>query len=219
MCEIKISSTGWLVISLRNGAAGVFDLNDTRSWQHLQTESIVHQTKENYLNHNLIKFSPNGQILVIHGQNNQLYVYNQKDFEKSDVWWQLQRILIVNTHTSALDLTNEFLLIADIKGTIYKVDLSVNDTNKELIVTKENRIMEHSSMLLDLAIIRINDKKSFILTADQDEEIRLSHYPKISHSQSYCLGHTEFVSRMKLIDNHHMLSASGDGKYLFVVKY
>ena len=58
MSQIKISSTGWLVVSLRNGTAGVFDLNDTPSWQFLQSESSVDA------NRNLIKFSPNGQMLV-----------------------------------------------------------------------------------------------------------------------------------------------------------
>jgi tRNA (guanine-N(7)-)-methyltransferase subunit TRM82 len=216
MSEIKISSTGWLAISLRNGAAGVFDLNDTCSWQYLKSESIVDQSKDydddntNDLNRNLIKFSPNGQILVINGQNKQLNVYIQSDFEKTEVWWQLQRIIIVKKHSFALDLTNEFLLIADKNGDVYKVDLSFNDNNN-LIIKAENCIMKNVSMLLDIAFICINDKQSFILTADQDEKIRLNHYPNTSNIEGYCLGHTEFVSHIKLIDNNHILSASGDG--------
>ena len=96
MSEIKISSTGWLAISLRNGAAGVFDLNDTCSWQYLQKEEIVDQSKDdsaNNFNRNLIKFSPNGQLLVINGQNKQLYIYSRSDFEETEVWWKLHRVI------------------------------------------------------------------------------------------------------------------------------
>ena len=38
--------------------------------------------------------------------------------------------------------------------------------------------MKHLSMLLDIDFIRINDKKSFILTADQDEKICLNSLSK-----------------------------------------
>ena len=131
---------------------------------------------------------------------------------------KLKRIIMVKKSPTTLELTNEFLLIADESGDVYKVDLSFNDNDKQLILSDEYRIMEYSSMLLDMAFIRINDKKSFILTADRDNEIRLSQYPNISHDQSYCLGHTEFVLHLKLIDNHHVLSASGDGKSLFVLR-
>ncbi|CAF0908161.1 unnamed protein product [Rotaria sordida] len=220
MSEIKISSTGWLAIYLRNGNVGMFDLNDTSSWQYLQVESIEKQSKDvnndlNYLNRNLIKFSPNGEFLVVNGQNEQLYIYIQSNFEKSEVWWKLQRIICVKNFISAMDLNNEFLLIADKSGDIYKIDLLFNNTtttnNNNLMMTAENCIMRHLSMLLDIAFIRINDKKSFILTADQYEKIQLIQYPNTSHSGKYCLGHTEFVSHIKLIDNNHILSASGDG--------
>ena len=73
-----------------------------------------------------------------------------------------------------------------------------------------------SSLSLDIAFIRMTDKKSFILTAKHDAKIHLSSYPKPSDNERYCLGHTEFVSHIKLIDNNHLLSASGDGKCILV---
>ncbi|CAF2903349.1 unnamed protein product [Rotaria sp. Silwood2] len=216
MSEIRISSTSWLAIYLRNGSVAMFDLNDTSSWQCLQVETIEEQSKDvndlNYLNRNLIKFSPNGELLVVNGQNKQLYIYIQSNFEKTEVWWQLKTTVCVKNYIFALDLTNEFLLIADKSGDILKVDLLFN-SNSNLIVTVDNSILRHSSMLLDIAFIHTNDKKSFILTADQQEKIRFIHYPNISHIEKDCLGHTEFVSHIKLIDNNHILSASGDGTF------
>jgi hypothetical protein len=223
MSEINISSTGWLAISLQNGTTGVFDLNDTRTWQYLKDESIVDQSEDlrnkqeqiedDGCNRNRNKFSPNGQILVISGQNKQICIYIQSDFETTEAWWQLQRIISINNSPSALDVTNEFVLIADKSGDVYKIDLLINDSNEKLILPAKNCIMKHLSMLLDIVFIRINENKSFILTADRDEQICLNPYPNTSNSKTYCLGHTEFVSQIKLIDNKYILSTSGDGTY------
>ncbi|CAF3717492.1 unnamed protein product [Adineta steineri] len=199
MPEIAISSTGWLAICLRNGIAGIFHMKDTSSWQYLQSES-----KSNDLNRNLIKFSPNGQVLIVTGENKQLNVY----IAKNEFFWQLQKIIIVEKFITALDLTNEFLFIVNKNGDIHKIDLLFNDNNKHLILTDEYCIMKHSSMILDMI-----SNESFILIADQNKKICLNSYPDISQNQSYSLGHTEFVSHLKLIDNYRFLSASGDGTF------
>jgi WD40 repeat protein len=221
MSDIKISSTGWLAVSLSNRAIGLFDLNDISSWQYISVESIVNEIQDDEenainFNRNLIGFSPDGEFLVVNGQNKQVCVYSRCDFEKTEVWWKLQRMIIVKKSISALDLTNEFLFIADIIGDVYKVNLSSENDHENLIITTENCIMTNVSMILDIALISVNDKLSFILTVDQDNKICLNSYPNISLNKKYCLGHTEFVSRIKMIDNNHILAASRDGLYLFI---
>lgn len=229
MSELAISSTNWLAISLRNSAAIIFNLNDTQQWQYLEPIVNIDQPKATTptatavskkqaeddddnsadLCRNLVKFTPNGQKLAINGQNKQIYIYIPSDYEVKKTYWQLQRIITVKKRASALDLTNDVLLIADKSGDVYKTDLST-DTN--LILTSDDCIMGHLSMLLDIAFVRTKENEEFILTADRDEKIRLSHYPNAYNIQGYCLGHTEFVSNVKLIDQNHILSASGDGK-------
>ncbi|CAF0861196.1 unnamed protein product [Adineta ricciae] len=216
MSELAISSTKWLVISLRNGAGIVFNLNDTKQWQYLQPDVANDQSQQKTnddddentsdLNRNLVKFTPDGQKLVINGQNKQIYIYIPSDDKKT--YWQLQRIITVIKRASALDLTNDFLLIADKSGDVYQTDLS---TTNNVTLTGENCLMGHLSMLLDVAFVRTNDEQEYILTADRDEKIRLSHYPNAYNIEGYCLGHTEFVSHVKLIDSNRILSASGDG--------
>lgn len=222
MSELTISSTNWLAISLRNGAAIIFNLNNTQQWQYLEAVTNTEQPKEtgnkpqaedddengNDLNRNLIKFTPNGQKLAINGQNKQIYIYIPSNYETTKTYWELQRIITVKKRASAIDLTNDVILIADKSGDVYKTDLS-NETN--LILTADDCIMGHLSMLLDIAFIRTKENEDFILTADRDEKIRLSYYPNAYNIQGYCLGHTEFVSRVKLIDQNRILSASGDG--------
>ena len=222
MSEINISSTNWLAISLRNGAAIAFNLDDTQQWQYLQASEPVSTTKgqvededENAgdLNRNLIKFTPDGQKLVINGQNKQIYVYIPSEDRLSKTYWQLQRIITVIKRASAIDLTNEFLLIADKSGDVYKTDLSIENN---LTLIPDDCIMGHLSMLLDITFVRTEENEEFLLTADRDEKIRLSHYPNAYNIQGYCLGHTEFVSHVKLIDSNRILSASGDGEDNFL---
>ena len=212
MSELAISSTNWLAISLRNGAAIVFNLNEFEQWQYLHTDEPVkkQQTEENDeenssdLNRNLIRFSPNGQRLAVNGQNKQIYIY----VPSTTTFWTLQRIISVKKRASALDLTDEVLLIADKSGDVYKVDLSLERTDPQITLTADDCLMGHLSMLLDIAFVH----PSSILTADRDEKIRLSYYPNAYNIQGYCLGHTEFVSHVKPIDHQHILSASGDGR-------
>ncbi|XP_073890059.1 tRNA (guanine-N(7)-)-methyltransferase non-catalytic subunit WDR4 isoform X6 [Macaca fascicularis] len=53
----------------------------------------------------------------------------------------------------------------------------------------------------------------FILTADRDEKIRVSWAAAPHSIESFCLGHTEFVSRISVVPTQPglLLSSSGDG--------
>lgn len=42
----------------------------------------------------------------------------------------------------------------------------------------------------------------------------MTHYPNTYNIESYCLGHTEFVSSIKLIDSETLVSGSGDGRLI-----
>ncbi|CAF3679410.1 unnamed protein product [Rotaria socialis] len=229
MSEITVSSTNWLAISLRNDTGIVFNLNDIQQWQHLRpvtasssssevtSTSTVDKQQEktedddentNELNRNLIKFTPDGQKLLINGQNKQIYIYISSYDENTKTYWQLQRIVTIKKRASAFDVTNEILLIADKSGDVYKTDLL---TDTSVVLTADDCIMGHLSMLLDIAFITTDKNQQFILTTDRDEKIRLTHYPNAYNIEGFCLGHSEFVSHVKLIDQNHILSASGDG--------
>ncbi|XP_027624432.1 tRNA (guanine-N(7)-)-methyltransferase non-catalytic subunit WDR4 isoform X1 [Tupaia chinensis] len=64
-------------------------------------------------------------------------------------------------------------------------------------------------MLLDVAV---SPDDRFILTADRDEKIRVSWAMAPHNIESFCLGHTEFVSRIFVVPSHPdlLLSSSGD---------
>ena len=76
------------------------------------------------------------------------------------------------------------------------------------VVSKKNELtfdhqllLGHVSLLIDLAYITLNprseQRRSYLLTADRDEHIRVSRgLPQAYIIEGYCLGHTEFVSKI-----------------------
>ncbi|KAI9843846.1 MAG: hypothetical protein M1838_002434 [Thelocarpon superellum] len=70
---------------------------------------------------------------------------------------------------------------------------------KKTLDFEHELLLGHVSMLTDIAVARLPDEKgtSFVITCDRDEHIRVSRGPPYAHIiHGYCLGHTEFVSRI-----------------------
>lgn len=79
-------------------------------------------------------------------------------------------------------------------------------------------LLGHVSMLTDLALVCV-DGRNYILTADRDEHIRISRGIPQSHViEGYCLGHTEFITRIcapTTANNSNLLISGGGGDELF----
>ncbi|XP_073890060.1 tRNA (guanine-N(7)-)-methyltransferase non-catalytic subunit WDR4 isoform X8 [Macaca fascicularis] len=65
-------------------------------------------------------------------------------------------------------------------------------------------------MLLDVAV---SPDDRFILTADRDEKIRVSWAAAPHSIESFCLGHTEFVSRISVVPTQPGLLLSSSGRF------
>ncbi|CAF0876719.1 unnamed protein product [Didymodactylos carnosus] len=228
MSEIDISSTNWLAVSILDGAY-VFNLNDPLQYQLIKHQdqqlslkpdqnNEMTKTNENNdhseieLNRNMITFSPNGKYLAFNGQKKKLYLYEYLSTTMSNIYWENLKIIQLKKRASALHLTNNLLFIADKSGDVYKYEFLLKNDTETINV---DSIMGHLSMLLDICYIKhpitSTTYQEYILTADRDEKIRLSHYPNAYNIEAYCLGHQEFVSNIKLINNNHFISTSGDG--------
>lgn len=57
--------------------------------------------------------------------------------------------------------------------------------------------------------ISISDNEKYIVTCDNDEKIRVSHYPNGKNIVHYMMGHEAYVSGICLLNNF-ILSGSGD---------
>ncbi|XP_055523892.1 tRNA (guanine-N(7)-)-methyltransferase non-catalytic subunit wuho isoform X2 [Wyeomyia smithii] len=96
----------------------------------------------------------------------------------------------------------KFLIICDKGGDCYVYDC--------VDYGKPGRwVLGHMSQILDVLI----DDEEKIITSDRDEKIRVTKYPVSHEIESFCLGHTEFVSQLvflKTPSGQHLLSLSGD---------
>ena len=86
---------------------------------------------------------------------------------------------------------------------------------KEPLKFEHKLLLGHVSMLTDLcyATQEVDGKqRGYIITADRDEHIRVSRGPPQSHViEGYCLGHTEFVSKIIVVPEAGlMVSGGGD---------
>ena len=79
----------------------------------------------------------------------------------------------------------------------------------------------HVSMLTDMTTAAITTaegkSRQYIITADRDEHIRVSRAPPQAHViEGYCLGHTEFISKIRLTGDAKLLFSGGGDDWLGV---
>ncbi len=82
-------------------------------------------------------------------------------------------------------------------------------------------LLGHVSLLTDVACVSIsssNKMRNYILSSDRDEHIRVSRgIPQAHIIEGYCLGHTEFISKLCIPPAHpHLLISGGGDESLFL---
>ena len=88
---------------------------------------------------------------------------------------------------------------------------------------ERNLLLGHVSMLTDLVFAEstfgaASAPRGYILTSDRDEHIRVSRGPPQAYViQSYCLGHTAFVSKLCVPPWHQSTLISGGGDNFILV--
>lgn len=140
-----------------------------------------------------LEFSKCGQYIVIATENKWVVVYN-KCFQI------LRSFMITRTASKVCFTPNNDVLVADKSGDVYLYQ--VNSENKGTL------LLGHRSVILDLLLSNCG---KYLITCDRDEKIRVSCYPNCYNIVSYCLGHSEFVTKIKFLTDKILVSASGDG--------
>ncbi|KAI9871985.1 MAG: tRNA (guanine-N(7)-)-methyltransferase non-catalytic subunit trm82, partial [Pleopsidium flavum] len=96
----------------------------------------------------------------------------------------------------------------------------INKTTEKKIFSFEHQLLlGHVSLLTDLAYVtfdarssRSEGSRSYILTSDRDEHIRVSRgIPQAHIIEGYCLGHTEFVNKIIVPYWRRQVLISGGG--------
>ncbi|CAH1994901.1 unnamed protein product [Acanthoscelides obtectus] len=145
---------------------------------------------------NSVDFSLTDQYMLLSTENKQILVYS------SDL--KLIKNFTVNRVPSKAVFTpSNDIIVADKTGDVYLYELEGDE--------KPTLLLGHLSIILDVLVTK--DGK-YIITCDRDEKIRVSHFPNCYNIATFCLGHTEFVTCIK-VEGKILISASGDGTVQF----
>ncbi|XP_064236265.1 tRNA (guanine-N(7)-)-methyltransferase non-catalytic subunit WDR4 isoform X1 [Aotus nancymaae] len=142
-------------------------------------------------------FSKSGSYFALTDDSKRLILFRTKP-------WQCLSVRTVARRCTALTFTasEEKVLVADKSGDVYSFSVLEPHGCGQLE-------LGHLSMLLDVAV---SPDDRFILTADRDEKIRVSWAAAPHSIESFCLGHTEFVSRISVVPTQPGLLLSSSGR-------
>lgn len=86
---------------------------------------------------------------------------------------------------------------------------------KEGLGFEHRVLLGHVSLLTDVQVAQVHEggkKRTYVLTADRDEHVRVSRYPQSHVIEGYCLSIREFVSRVCVLPWNSKLVAVGTGE-------
>lgn len=88
------------------------------------------------------------------------------------------------------------LFIIDKTGDLFKI-LPTGKTEFQL---------GHLFMFSDVKFIKTKNDIRYVISADRDEKIRVSHYPNTYEIESFCFGHEHFVRRLLIVSDSTFVS-------------
>lgn len=144
------------------------------------------------------RLSPDGAVCCIADSHKRLLIYETTS-------WSIVRQVSTERKVSLITFnsTGTRVLVADRTGDVYLIDCNAGKAE-----TSVTLLMGHLSIILSM---EMTPDDRFLITADRDEKIRVSHFPNSYNIQSYCLGHGEFVSSVVVMDTETLITGSGDG--------
>ncbi|XP_011299833.1 tRNA (guanine-N(7)-)-methyltransferase non-catalytic subunit WDR4 [Fopius arisanus] len=168
----------------------------------LEKQTIPHNNSmDSFQGITSVSFSTRGDYFGICTNKKQLCLYRTKDLSL------LSNRTLVRAASRVKFTPKDDVIVADKSGDAYVFSTSNPGNSGDLI-------LGHLSMLLDIVV---SQDERFIITADRDEKIRISNFPNSYSIQSFCLGHTTFVSNILELphDRRVLVSAGGDGTFRF----
>ncbi|KAL9593976.1 MAG: hypothetical protein Q9219_007281 [cf. Caloplaca sp. 3 TL-2023] len=110
------------------------------------------------------------------------------------------------------------------KALRHQLNSTEKKPSQKLIDFEHQLLLGHVSLLTDILCVSVPNKNStgspertYIITADRDEHIRVSRGPPQAHViEGFCLGHTQFVSKLCVAcwDPQTLISGGGDDHLL-----
>lgn len=155
--------------------------------------------------------SPNGELLAVAtADEKSLHLYRLNDGTDLtyDEYAQLLSSRPLSRTSSAIRFSSDSrqLFVADKTGDCFVYACDSDDSRQ----TPGKCVMSHLSMVLDIMQTPCG---RYVISCDRDEKIRCTQYPRTAVIESYCLGHTEYVSAIELLPTQPdelLVSVSGD---------
>ncbi|KNA23757.1 hypothetical protein SOVF_022210 [Spinacia oleracea] len=160
-----------------------------------------------------IRFSDNGKLLVSAGDDKLVKIWSAET-------WQCLCTVNSEKRVSAVAISKDeqYVCFADKFGVIWIVDLVGLAEDQSVTEKKAVAIFGHYCSII--TSLEFSPDGRFIVSADRDFKIRVSVFPKnplkgVHEIQSFCLGHSEFVSCLTFVCNPNfpqgfLVSGSGD---------
>jgi len=188
-----------------NYIAAVYN-NKIKAKNLITKETIeINQDETNKTNIRSISFNNDASILAVASDDKKLKFWDVKTGKCLSIKNTPKKVnsIVFESH-------GKKVLIADGFGDVYSYSIDEEDGEKE-------SLLGHVSMLTDILLSK--DEK-YVITSDRDEKIRVTRYPKTYIIHNFCLGHKEYISKMKFIPNNNNLLLSGGGDdYLYLWDY
>lgn len=160
-----------------------------------------------------IGYGAKGKVFVSAGDDKVVKIW------ATDSWRCLYSVS-TEKKVSAVAISDDgrFVCYADKFGVVWVVELDELNENQALIQKKGSPLLAHYCSII--TSLKFSPDGQFIITADRDSKIRVTMFPKkpligAHEIQSYCLGHTEFVSCLAFVYSQdgpqgYLVSGSGD---------
>ncbi|XP_041018737.1 tRNA (guanine-N(7)-)-methyltransferase non-catalytic subunit wdr4-like [Juglans microcarpa x Juglans regia] len=160
-----------------------------------------------------IRYGANGKLFVSAGDDKLVKIWSTES-------WHCICTVSSEKRVTAVALSNDGLHVcfADKFGVVWVVDLDSVDSNQALVNKKAVQMLAHYCSII--TSLEFSPDGRFIVSADRDFKIRVTVFPKkpsdgAHEIQSFCLGHTEFVSCLAFVSTSEypqgfLVSGSGD---------
>ncbi|KAF9940462.1 tRNA (guanine-N(7)-)-methyltransferase non-catalytic subunit trm82 [Mortierella alpina] len=173
--------------------------------------------QENKARVQVLAFSPDGAFLATAADDKVMKIWDTESWKCLGT-----RTLVRRSNALEFNKDGSHVITADKFGDVYNMIRDIPDVVAPIKTAEtseeaegdedegEQPILGHVSMATDLALTKDN---KYIITSDRDEHIRVSQYPKGHNIETYCLGHTSFVTTIKVLpgaSQKYLISGAGD---------